>query len=264
MTTVIAAIDESAATLPVLEAARRLAAVLGAEVEAVHVQENGSGRTAAEIAMSASVPLRLRDGDVVAVLASEVRERDAVALVIGTRALLGGPYPAGHVALDLVQLLDRAIVVVPPNATDRPVRRILVAVEGDGESRSLRGVFDWLGEHPSPEVVALHVVEPDDLPMFADSPVLEAEAFGREFLLRSIGAIAADASRVRLETRVGDAPRALRAAVDELDVDLVVLAWHRDLSGGHGRLVREMLGEATVPVVLLPRQRRRSNVRVPG
>jgi nucleotide-binding universal stress UspA family protein len=262
MTTVLAGIDESAATLPVLEAARRLAAVLGAQVEAVHVQENGSGRTAAEIAVSASVPLRVRAGDVVAALASEVRERDAVALVIGTRALSGGPYPAGHVALDLVQSLDCAIVVVPPTAKDRPVRRILVAVEGDGESRTLRGVFDWIGERSSPEMVALHVVEPHDLPMFADSPILEAEAFGREFLIQTAGAIASDTSRLRLETRVGDAPRALRDAVGELDADLVVLAWHRDLSGGHGRLVREMLGEATVPVVLLPRQCRRSNAPV--
>ena len=52
MTTVIAALDESASTLPVLETARHLAAVLGVQVEAVHVQENGSGRTAAGIAES--------------------------------------------------------------------------------------------------------------------------------------------------------------------------------------------------------------------
>jgi nucleotide-binding universal stress UspA family protein len=257
MTTVVAAIDDSAATLPVLEVAQRLAAVLEARVEAVHVQEDGSGHAATEIAARAHVPLRQRDGDVVAALVSEVRERDAVALVIGTRGLPGGPSPAGHIAMDLVQQLDRAIVVVPPNARDRPVRRLLVAIEGDGESHALRGVFNWLGDRPSPHVIALHVVEPHKLPMFADSPILEAEAFQREFLIRATSAIVSDPSRVDLETRVGDAPRALREAVEELDIDLVVLAWHRDLSRGHGRLVREMLAEATVPIVLLPRRRRR-------
>ena len=109
-------------------------------------------------------------GDVVGeLLAEEARERDAVALVIGTRGRPGGASPAGHVALDLVQSLDRPIVVVPPNAADRPLRRVLVAVEGDGESPALRGVFDRLGDRPTPEVIALHVLEPDDLPMFADS-----------------------------------------------------------------------------------------------
>jgi nucleotide-binding universal stress UspA family protein len=257
MTTIVAAIDESAATFPVLQVAQRLAAMLDAGVDAVHVQENGSGHVATEIAARAHVPLRLRDGAVVAALVSDVRERDAVALVIGTRGLPGGPSPAGHVAMDLVQRLDRAIVVVPPNAADRPVRRVLAAVEGDGESHALRGVFNWLGERPSPHVIALHVVEPRDLPMFADSPVLEAEAFQREFLIRATNAIVGDPSQIHLETRVGDASRVLRDAVEELDIDLVVLAWHRDLSRGHGRLVREMLAEATVPIVLLPRARRR-------
>jgi len=257
MTTVIAAIDESAATLPVLAAAQRLAEVLEARVEAVHIREGDSGHTASEIAARANVPLRLRDDDVAGALVSEVRERDAVALVIGSRGLPGGPSPAGHVALDLMQQLDRPIVVVPPNATDRPIHRVLAAVEGDGESHALRGVFNWLGARPSPHVIALHVVEPHKLPMFADSPVLEAEAFQREFLIRATSAIVSDPSRVHLETRVGDAPHMLREAVHELDIDLVVLAWHRDLSRGHGRLVREMLAEATVPIVLLPRRRRK-------
>ena len=64
-----------------------------------------------------------------------------------------------------------------------------------------------------------------------------------------------DASRVQLVTRVGLAPAALREAAQELDADLVVMAWHRNLARGHGRLVREMLAEASVPVVLLPRNR---------
>ena len=49
---------------------------------------------------------------------------------------------------------------------------------------------------------------------------------------------------------MGDAADALRDATRELDVDLVVLAWHRDLSGGHGRLVREMLERGSTPVAL--------------
>jgi nucleotide-binding universal stress UspA family protein len=259
MRTVLAAIDNSDAARPVMGVAERLAALLHAQVEAVHVREDGIGLVANEVADSAHVTLRVRDGDVSAALAVEARECDAVALVIGTRGRPGGASPAGHIALDLVQSIDRPIVVVPPNTIDRPLRRVLVAVEGDGESHALRGLFDQLGDSPTPDVIALHVLEPHHLPMFADSPVLEAEAFEREFITRVASAVVDDLSRVQLETRVGEAPAALRDAARDLDADLVVMAWNRNLAGGHGRLVREMLAEASVPVVLLPRRRQKAS-----
>lgn len=254
-TTVLAAIDDSAAARPVVAVAQRLAVLLEAGVELVHVREDGVALLATEIADDAHLPLRLRTGDVAATLARETLECDAVALVIGTRGRVGGASPAGHIALDLVQSLDRPIVVVPPDAADRPLRRVLVAVEGDGESYALREVFERIGDRPTPDVVAIHVLEPHDLPMFADNPALEAQAFEREFINRVASSIVGDASRVQLVTRVGLAPAALREAAQELDADLVVMAWHRNLARGHGRLVREMLAEASVPVVLLPRNR---------
>lgn len=257
MTTLIAAIDDSAAASPVLEVARRIAALLDVDVEAVHVQEDGSGSTATAVSTAAGVALhmRARDAGIVATLVAEAHDRDAVALVIGTRGLPAGASPAGHVALDLLQSLKRPVVVVPPNATDRPLHRVLVAVEGDGESHALRALFNRIGETATPEVIALHVLEPKHLPPFADSPVLEAEAFEREFLMRTAGPVVTDPARVRLEMRVGNPADALRDAARDLDVDLVVLAWHCDLSKGHGKLVREMLEEGRVPVALFPLRR---------
>lgn len=254
--TILAAIDDSAAARPVLDVARRLGALLDEQVEGVHVQEDGSGESAAAIADGARIPLQMRSGAVAGALRSEVRARGASALVVGTRGLPAGASPAGHIALDMVQSVDCTIVVVPPDATDRPLRRVLVAVEGDGESHGLRGLFEHLGDRPTPEVIAVHVIEPSALPPFADSPVLEADAFEREFRIRMASSVLDDISRVRFEMRVGDAADALRDATRELDVDLVVLAWHRDLSGEHGRLVRAMLTGATVPVALLPLDRR--------
>ncbi|HEY5011514.1 MAG TPA: universal stress protein [Acidimicrobiia bacterium] len=254
MTTLIAAIDDSAAALPVLEVAQRIAALLGVDVEALHVPEDGSGSTATAVAAAVGVPLHTRSSEagVVTTVVAEARDRDAIAVIIGARGLPAGATPAGHVALELLQSLKRPVVVVPPNAVDRPLHRVLVAVEGDGESHALRALFDRIGETATPEVIALHVLEPKDLPPFADSPVLEAEAYEREFLMRTAGPVVADPARVRLEMRVGNAPDALRDAAHELDVDLVVLAWHCDLSKGHGRLVREMLEGGLVPVALFP------------
>lgn len=252
MRTLTAAIDDSPAARAVLETAKRVAVLVSARVEAVHVEENDSGRSAQAFSDAARVPLHVRSGDVVAALTSEVSERDSIALIVGTRDASAGASPAGHIALDLLESLERPIVVVPPLAVDRPLNRILVAVEGDGASRELQGLLEHLDDDATPEVIAFHVIEPHDLPMFADSPVLEAEAFEREFMIRASSAVLADPSSVRLEMRVGSAPDALREAARDLDVDLVVMAWHRDLSEGHGRLVHEMLTGSTVPVVLFP------------
>ena len=251
--TVLAAIDDSAAARPVLDFAGRAATLLDTNVEAVHVQEDGSGEHAAAAAAAAQIPLRVLHGDIVGALESEVLASDALALVIGTRAGPAGAEPAGHVALDVVQSLGCTVVVVPPDTEDRPLRRVLVAVEGDGVSPGLRRLVEHIGERPTPELIALHVIEPADVPPFADSPVLEAEAFEREFRIRVAGTLFADPSFVRFEMRVGDPAEALREATQELDADLVMLVWHGKLSARHGRLVREMLTNGRVPVALYAR-----------
>ena len=253
MTMLLAAIDDSDAARPVVEVAQRLARLLGAPLELVHVGDKGVGLVATEVAEAAGLPLGVRSGDVATVLIAEARERHPLAFVIGARGRHGGASPAGHIALELVQSLECPVVVVPPHAADRPLRRVLVAVEGDGESKTLRGLFERIGTRSTPDVIALHVLEPNDLPMFADSPALEAEAFGREFMTRVATGIVSDPAAVQLETRVGLAPDEMREAVRELDADLVVMSWNRDLSKGRARLVREMLAEASVPLVLLPR-----------
>jgi nucleotide-binding universal stress UspA family protein len=250
--TILAAIDDSAAARPVLDFARRLATLFVTRVESVHVQEDGSGHSAAAIAQAAHIPLHVRQGDIASALRAEIHERGAIALVIGTRSVPAGATPAGHIALNLVQSLDLPVVVVPPHAEDRPLRRVLVAIEGDGESHALRGLFQWLDSQPAPEVIAFHVIEPTELPPFADSPVHEADAFAREFMISASQNVVADTSRVQFEMRTGNPPRALCDAARELDVDLVVMAWHQNLAGGHGRLVHEMLTSAAVPIALLP------------
>jgi nucleotide-binding universal stress UspA family protein len=254
--TILAALDDSPAAQPVLDTACRIGSLLDAPVAAVHVQEDGSGQRASAVAAAAERPLHQCHGEVADALRTEVAERGATVLVIGARRGAAGPSPAGHIALEMVQSLDCTAVVVPPGAVDRPLRRVLVAVEGDGESEGLRGLFEHLGGLSTPEVIALHVIEPSALPPFADSPVLEADAFEREFRIRSAGTVLDDPSRIRFEMRVGDAAETLSDATRELDADLVVLAWHRDLSEGHGRMVREALTGARVPIALLPLARR--------
>jgi nucleotide-binding universal stress UspA family protein len=257
MNVLLAALDDSAAARPVLAAARRVAPYVDADVVGVHVREDGSGSTARALADAAEVPLLVRDADgadVVAELGAALHELQALAIVAGARRVPAGAQPAGHVAIRLVQEMRTAVVIVPPDAEDRPILRVLVSVEGNGESDALVAFIDRLDELPGPEVpdpevVALHVFEPADLPLFGDEPVLETEAWAHEFLRR---VASSPIDRIRLEVRVGNVADVVPASAQELGADLVVMGWHGSLSGGHGRVVRRMLEQAIVPVMLLP------------
>jgi nucleotide-binding universal stress UspA family protein len=249
MSLLLAAVDSSAAAQPVLAVARELARLMGAEVEAVSVDELEVPATADAMTRAANVRVHRRSGGVVRAIQALARERDAVAVVVGARGLPSGASPAGHVTLELVQSLDVPVAVVPPQATGRAITRVLVAVEGDGESHALRHLVRHLVHGPSLEIVALHVFEPEGLPLFGDQPVLETEAWADEFGRRALRESAHD---VRVEARVGMPPRAVHQAVRDLDADLVMVAWHRNLGAGHGRIVRGLLTDSDVPVLLVP------------
>jgi len=112
MNTVLACIDNSAAARPVLALARALAPLFDAEVEAVHVVEDGE--TAREAARAFDVKIHTLHGDVVEALADAIREENVVAAVVGARGRPKGPRPAGHVALELAERADAPVLVVPP------------------------------------------------------------------------------------------------------------------------------------------------------
>jgi nucleotide-binding universal stress UspA family protein len=250
-TNLIAALDDSAAARPVLDVARHLAAIANASVHAVHVCEDGSGSTAQAIAEAASVPFHPRGiggADVVRTLDAARRDLHASAVVAGARGVPSAARPVGHIALCLMQELDSPVVLVPPLTPGGEVKRVLVAIEGDGESDALLAMMEQL-DAPNPEVVALHVFAPEDLPLFGDEPVYEREAWAGEFLRRAASGSAGD---VRLELRVGNVVDEVPAAVRDLDADLVVMGWHGTLDGGHGRVVWRALESVSAPLLLIP------------
>ena len=96
------------------------ARVVGADVETIHVDDGSSPPHSADaIARSSHLPVQVKRGDVVPTIAASAEERDAIAVVIGARAVPAGASPAGHVTMELVQSLDIAVVVVPPQAVAR-------------------------------------------------------------------------------------------------------------------------------------------------
>jgi nucleotide-binding universal stress UspA family protein len=251
MTILLAAIDDSAACRPTLEVAGWAARLIDAELVAVHVQHQGSGETARETAKSLNIPFLVRHGDTVAEIGATGDELHAVVLAVGARSFPGGATPAGHVALELAQLATVPLLIVPPDVANHRIDRILIALGRNGDAGIVLAVAEQLSPIDTPDIVAVHVFRPDALPPFGDDPTFEVEAWTRELLRQATSTAAA---HVHLDIRVGDPALQVSEAVRDAKADLVVLAWHRELSEGHAQIVRRVLETSRVPLVLLNAQ----------
>ena len=250
MTKVIAALDNSLAATPVLTTATALGDLFGAAVEAMHVRVDGDGDVATSAAERAGVPLRVLEGGPVERLVEAVNaEADVAALVLGARGTRLGKRPLGATALAVATAVARPVVVVPPDAPhpDR-MHRVLVPLEGTTSTTvAPRAVMELAGD-TSIDVVVLHVQGEDSLASFSDQPQHEDAAWADEFLARycpwGVG-------EVRLELRVGRRDEVVPGVADEIDADLIVVAWSRELAAGRAPVVQAVLAH-TVPVLLVP------------
>lgn len=246
---VIAAVDSSAAAGSVLSVARAVAPLFHADVEAVHVLEDG-GAAARAAGQAAGVKLSEISGPTVPALVTAARTDEVVAMVVGARGTPAGRRPAGHVALEVITTLRKPLVVVPPHAAG-PSRlaRVLVPLDGSAATAAaLRSTIDLVCGSEA-EVVVLHVYEEASLPAFSDQPQHETESWAKEFLARYCPA---SAHGVRLELRVGAPGEHVLAVAVEENADLIALGWAQDLSTGRAAVVREVLERSSVPVLLVP------------
>jgi nucleotide-binding universal stress UspA family protein len=249
MSTVIAAIDNSAAASPVLAAAGAFASLLGSHVEALHVRENGC-RPAAAVARHAGLALQEVADPTVESLCSAACRDEVSALVLGARAAPTGLRPAGHVALELITSIAKPLLVVPPQA--RPpfrLRRALVPLDGTRAAADALDRVADLVRNAEIEVVALHVHEAAAVPPFSDQPQHETAAWCTEFLARHVPELD---TAGRLELRVGVPRESVLDVAAEVEADLIALGWSQDLSPGRAAVVREALTRSTVPVLLVP------------
>jgi Universal stress protein family len=96
-------------------------------------------------------------------------------------------------------------------------------------------------------VLALHVFDAERIPRFSDQPQHEVDVWEREFLARYCSQ-----PGTRLHTRRGWASSAILEVATAEHADVIALGWAQDLSPGKAAVVRDVLGKATVPVMLLP------------
>jgi nucleotide-binding universal stress UspA family protein len=248
MTRVIAAIDDSAASRPVLDAASALAGMFKASrVESVHVRE-GDGRMARAIAEAADVEYREVDGPVEKALIEEAAPEDVVGLVLGARAMPGGRRPAGHTALDVIVAIDKPVAIVPPDArVPAAFDRVLVPLDDSRESSGAVAELIQLACRGDLDVLILHVLDAASVPLFEDQPQYEMEAWIQEFLARHCPTRTA-----RAEVRVGVPGQEIMTAALEAGSDLIALGWSQQLGPRRAAVVTEVLEHAKVPLLLLP------------
>ncbi len=244
---IVAAINGTDVSGPVLDFAVRAADILGADVEAVHVSPEPDDE-AERAVRERQVPLRRLDGPVAATLRTVARASDVAALVVGARDLPHGRRPAGHVTQELMTSLPGALVIVPPSAREaRPIRRVLVALDGRPESAVALAPIIHAAAHADLEVIVVHVLDPQQAPPYADQPHHFSEAFAREFRARHVPSV-----NVAIELRAGDPPDRLLDAAKELDADLVALAWSQILTPDRAAVVQNAVADGELPVLLVP------------
>ena len=247
MTKVIAALDNSLAARPVVATAKALARILGSQVEALHIGEDGDD-VAKSAADWAGLELRTLTGPTVERLVEEGSEDDVAALVVGARGTM--PHPVGTTALELAKKLSRPLVVVPPDV-ERPdvLRRIVMPLEGSLSASLTPTEILELAEDTQLDVIAIHVLDETSLPAFNDQPQHEVREWAGEFVARYCPVGVED---VRLETRVGRREEEILQATAEVEGDLIALGWSQELAPGRAPVVRAALERAHVPVLLVP------------
>jgi nucleotide-binding universal stress UspA family protein len=247
MSRILACIDNSAAARPVLAAARMLAPVLDATVQAVHVREDGD-RTARAAAAALGVPFQVVEGDPFEQLASLAADDDIVGLVVGARGCPTGRHPAGHLALGLANRVAKPVIVVPPDA-EMPgeLHRVLVAMEGTPRnSRRLKRAIE-LTQGAGLELILVHVDDASSIPSFSDQVQHETEAYAHEFLAR----FAPGAQAARLELRVGEPAAEILTAAESASSDLLAIGWPQSDDPSRGVIAREVLDRSHRPVLLV-------------
>ncbi len=246
MRTVLAGIDGSPTSRAVLDVAKEVARVLDADLDVLHVVEEGAHPVEVEI-LGAETPLRLLTGEASSVLVAEAAAEHVAAIVVGSCGAVRAPAP-GHVSLDVIGKVRKPVVVVPPSTdVDFRMHTVLVPVLG----KPVGGLEDVvrLAENPDLHVVILHLLDELSIPAFEDQPYYDVQAWAEEFLARWVPGAGSDTT---VEVRIGNPADLVVTVANEVVADALVIARRRDVPTAALPFVLAALERSPVPVVFLP------------
>jgi nucleotide-binding universal stress UspA family protein len=207
--------------------------------------------------------LEVEVGDLAERLVRIAAERPVAFLVLPVEGEGADVCGLGREAQEALFASVSGVIVVRPGAGARPIRRILVPLDGTPSTAAALGPATELARTTGAEVDLLFVglpcpherAEPGEMapPQYVDQPQHEWPAFSEEFVERFLGAIAHCPPDVpaRFFLRAGDPATQILRAADDLQTDLVVLVWHGCFEGERARVFQRVLRGAGVPVLVL-------------
>ena len=249
MTIVLAAIDDTTSAVAVIHVARAIADLLDASALAIHVREDPDTAEAVSGA-HVDIDVRIVDGDPCTEIVRAADDPEVRVVVMGARGEPAGPRPAGHATISVAGRIDKPVVIVPPDppvpSDGRPIRRVLVPLEGTPESSEAVSAALQLFADAGAELIALHVFDPSTVPPFWDQAGHADHVYAADFESRWCHVPPAG-----LHLRRGAAPATVIEVADEEGVGLIALGWNQSLAPGHADIVRAALAH-TIPVLLVP------------
>lgn len=261
--------ESSAAVIPV---ARVLGEVLGATVRIFHVADEPVEQAAL------MRRLRLKPREIIGLVVDSAQGvpldeiKHAAArhhtrlVVMGTQGWTAEPERAlGHVAEQALLTITQPLVLVRRDvgerfaARGRGLARILVPLDGSPSTAQALGPAAELACAADASLDIVHVVDarrppaPEagtmSVPMYVDQPHHGWENWSREFISRFCGCFHREPGNVLVA--VGDPGAEIVRTAQQLDSDLIVLAWKGSLGDTHGATLRTVLGAASCPVMVL-------------
>ncbi len=234
----------------VVQMAVVLGAILDEPVELIHISRRDEAARDKELGVLEGQEVRLISGPLLATAQRVIAEEGVSAAVFGMRQDRREGAPSALLIAVLAWSATPIVVVPQAAVVPQPggLRRVLVPLDGTADSTAAVAAAKTLLAGDTGEVVPLHVFDQTTVPTFWDQPQHEATVWSEEFVRRT-----APDGGAPLELRAGDAAAAVLEAATARRADVLVLAWRRTVEPGRAKVVRQVLAEAHIPVVLLPR-----------
>ncbi len=233
--------------------------------EAEQYLEDARRRMSAFGVAAASVHTGVDQGRPAARLLALERDFSSDMLVLCRHGEGGFASPLGATAQRVLSQARASVLLVPAraDADARPVRRMVVALDGSSRAESVLSLATRLARRDDVEVTLVHVVaEPSRSAVFADVDTLElASELARRTERAAAGYLARICARLspvipRLTTRIvraRDVREALLGVAMECQADLLLLSAHGATCNTHypyGAVATHMLHHAEVPVLV--------------
>lgn len=177
----------------------------------------------------------------------------------------------GPVTEKVLQEAPCPVLLVPPAHAfqDWQLRQILLPQDGSPATASAVAPIMHLAQRTGAKLLVVHVSGADirppqepgaiTVPRYVDQPQHEWPAWTEEFLER-VRSLSGEPEKhgLRFFLAMGKAGSEIRRIAEEQQVDVIVLPWHGSLEARHAQTLKDLLLNASAPVLLLPNDRRKT------